>query len=130
MPRGRKLSPLWDLSEEWMARRDLRGQWQVVNADGEQVLRHTDPRVRMPAVQLAAHAPELRAALVAVATRLKNVLLDHGMANARDAALFREALILVGRTRPTMHQWQEVERSAQLELMLDEAQELPGFRAG
>lgn len=60
-------------ADEWFAVRDSRGQWIVVDADGQQPLLSPDPSVRLFAVHLAAAAPALRAGAAEMVRRWPEV---------------------------------------------------------
>lgn len=128
MPRGRRTEPLYPAFEDWRAARDRRGLWSIVNSRGEHPLQHPDPLVRMHAVYLAAHAPELRAALLAVATRLQGILLDHGAGYTRDMALTREAFVVIAGTRPPFVEALRLRAAGQLELSIGEEDAAPANR--
>ena len=127
MPRGRKPEPLWDPIAEWKAARDLAGLWHVVNGRGERILQHPDPLVRLQAVHLAASAPLLRELLRVCARRI--VALNETVGIARDLTMAREAMIVIGESRPNIREVIELQRrEGQLELVLD-AEEAPGIEA-
>lgn len=119
MPPKRKSARMYAEVDEWFAARDTNGQWVVVNGRGEQILRSSDPRIRLEAVHLAATSPLLRALLHAVTRRFESYLLDHGYAYSRDARLVAEAMMIVGATLPPLDLYVAALSSTQHELRLD-----------
>ena len=102
--------------ELWFARRDAAGYWRIVNAKGEEPLRHLDPLGRLCAIHLAASAPLLRHELKHLARRLE-------LSGFEERAL-RSVFAALADSRPIYTEVvraQEQSRQGIMQLDLDEA---------
>ena len=93
---------------EWKAVRDERGCWKLVDEEGREPLRSNDPAERVWAVYLAAAAPALRGALLAL-TRRMEYLLGSGHVWKPDEALVCAAWGAIIDSKPTRWDWERAE---------------------
>lgn len=107
MGRRMKRRVLAEPIERWVAVRDARGQWVVVDGNGSQLFTHPDPLVRFQAVWLASHAPQLQAALRLLAERAHRFFTDHSWQHHKDNRLVWVAMCAVRDSAPP---WEELRR--------------------
>lgn len=109
MARRMKRRPLVAPVPSWMARRDGRGQWVVVNEAGEHPLLSPDPLIRLEGVWLASKAPELRHALKQLTERADRFFRAHSYQHLKDNLLIFAAMGVLRDSEPP---WEEVMRLA------------------
>lgn len=103
--------------ERWQARKDARGQWQVVNAFGEPLFSTADPLERIEAVFLAAQAPDLRHALRQMTERFTRFVVEHSMQHRVDQRYAMLAFAVLADTRPPFTEVEALRRRPTLELV-------------
>lgn len=106
----------------WRAVRDGRGQWIVVDEDGEQPIRDRDPMERLYAVHLAAEAPWLRDVLKRICRRMEHLIAFYSSEPNVDQRLVDEGWAAILCSRPTWSTFLAAEQEQgrrQMELELD-----------
>lgn len=98
-----------DPTPRWRAARGPLGDWRVVDEQGREVLRSTDPTERLWAVHLAAAAPALLDALREVVRRLAYLELPY----SADARRLQAAHAAIGDAMPTLRDQAEAKRQAE-----------------
>jgi hypothetical protein len=112
-----------DAHERWQARKDARGQWQVVDSSGEPLFSTADPLERIEAVVLAAQAPDLRHALRQMTERYTRFVVEHSMQHRVDQRYAMLAFAVLADTRPPFQEVAALRRRPTLELVFGDGGE-------